>query len=304
MKTLGIDIGYSSTKIAYDGQFYKLPTAISFAMDTGIDYGEDCIINFEGEQLYIGEAAVSEESFTTTDYKFKHKYDPAIIYHILVKLNLLEDAKNGNLVLALGLALADWKNKDEYLERVSNFTIDEIALSFKNINLIPQGAGAYINYITNSGGNHPSNCSVIDIGYNTINFLYFEGGQPKKAQCKSFPGHGVSSIIRPMTNHLEANYGMSFSEQEVIKIFQNEKFIFNGVPQENITKTIIELKQQFVKKLFSSILTSEKKLLATSEVVLFAGGGCYLLENIKFPPNVKFVDKPYEHANVLGYIGK
>ena len=301
---LGIDIGYSSTKIEYDGKFYKLPTAISFAMDTGIDYGEAEIVEFEGEQLYIGEAAVSEESFTTTDFKFKQKYDPVIIYHVLTKLGLLEAAQNGSIQLSLGLALADWKNKETYLIRVGTFSVGGVQYNFKDINLIPQGAGAYINYITNNGGLHPDSCSVIDIGYNTINFLFFEEGHPQRAQCKSFPGHGVSSIIRPMTNHLEATYGMSFSEQEVIKIFQNEKFIFNGENQENIVKTILELKGQFVKKLFSSILTSEKKLLATSEKVLFAGGGCYLLENIQFPPNVIFVGKPYEFSNVSGYVGK
>ncbi len=300
---IGIDIGYSSTKITYDGKFYKLPTAISFAMDTGIDYGEAEIVEFEGEQLYIGEAAVSEESFTTTDYKFKNKYDPVIIFHVLNKLGLVEDAKAGRVQLALGLALADWKNKEAYLKRVGSFTVGGVPFTFNDINLIPQGAGAYINYITSQGGNHPDSCSVIDIGYNTINFLYFEEGQPQRAQCKSFPGHGVSSIIRPMTNHLEATYGMSFSEQEVIKIFQNEKFMFNGENQENIVKTILELKGQFVKKLFSSILTSEKKLLATSEKALFAGGGCYLLENIQFPPNVTFVPKPYEFSNVSGYVG-
>lgn len=302
--TIGIDIGYSSTKIKYDGKFYKLPTAISFAMDTGIDYGEAEIVEFEGESLYIGEAAVSEESFTTTDYKFKEKYDPVIIFHVLSKLGILEAAKSGQIQLALGLALADWKHKEDYLKRIGSYTVNGETFNFGGINLIPQGAGAYINYITNTGGEHPGTCSIIDIGYNTINFLHFENGQPQRANCKSFPGHGVSSIIRPMTNHLEAKYGMSFSEQEVIKVFQNEKFMFNGVNQEDIVKTILELKSQFVKKLFSSILTSEKKLLATSEKVLFAGGGCYLLENIQFPPNVMFVQKPYEFSNVSGYLGE
>lgn len=296
---IGIDIGYSSTKISYDGKFYKLPTAISFAMDTGIDYGEAEIVEFEGENLYIGEAAVSEESFTTTDFKFKQKYDPVIIFHVLSKLGLIQAAKDNQIELSLGLALADWKFKEDYLNRIGTFNVNGEPFKFTNVNLIPQGAGAYINFISTANIEHPDSCSVIDIGYNTINFLFFEKGQPQRAQCKSFPGHGVSSIIRPMTNHLEATYGMSFSEQEVIKIFQNEKFMFNGENQENMIKTILELKGQFVKKLFSSILTSEKKLLATSEKVLFAGGGCYLLENIQFPPNVVFVPKPYEFSNVL-----
>jgi hypothetical protein len=91
---------------------------------------------------------------------------------------------------------------------------------------------------------------------------------------------------------------MPFSEAEALKIFTAGSFIFNGVQQEEITDIIIDLKRQFVQKLFKSVLTGEKKILSTSEVVVLAGGGCYLLEGIKFAPNVKFVSKPYEFANI------
>jgi hypothetical protein len=95
---------------------------------------------------------------------------------------------------------------------------------------------------------------------------------------------------------------MPFGEAEALKIFTSGKFIFNGAEQTQVSAKIVELKAQFVKKLFNSVLTGEKKILATSEKVILAGGGCYLLEGIQFPPNVGLADKPFEFANISGVI--
>ena len=100
MKQLACDIGYSSTKVKYEGKYYKFPSAISFATDLGIDYGDsDDTVIYKGETYYVGDAAVGLESFTTTDYAFKSNFDPVIIYHVLKKLDLVEDAKNKNIQL-------------------------------------------------------------------------------------------------------------------------------------------------------------------------------------------------------------
>ncbi len=301
MKQLAIDVGYSSTKVKYEGKLYKFPSAVSFATDLGIDYGDQDITKYKGETYYIGDAAVGLESFTTTDYAFKSNFDPVIIYHVLKKLNLVEDTLKGNVKFFLTLALTDWKNKDSYLEIFKSFTVDDKQFSIQDISLMPQGAGAYLAYASKKG-EHPLSAFVCDIGYNTINVLQYENGQPQKAHSKGFAGHGVSSIIKSFAAYLENTYSMPFSEAEALKIFTLNKFIFSGVEQVGVTDKIQELKNQFVKRLFNSVLTSEKKLLATSESVILAGGGCYLLEGVQFPPNVIFAEKPYEFSNISGVI--
>ena len=300
MHKIAIDIGYSSTKIIDpQGKLLKFPTAVSYAIDTGINYGEDEIYDFEGDKLRVGEVAV-DEAFTTTEYKFLHKFAPLIIYHILNKLNLLNNVNQ--IEIRTGLALTDWNKKNEFLERISSVTVNGQTINFPNIRLIPQGAGVYYDYLfTKLNKQAPMSASVIDIGYNTINYLFFENNMPIRAKCKSFPNHGVVSIIRPLTNWLESTYSMKFSEQETIKILLNGKFIFNGEEQTAVAEMIHNLKKNFVQKLFNSILVSEKKLLGTSEKVIIAGGGAYMLEDVAFPKNTFFVEKPYEFSNVRGY---
>jgi len=294
---LGLDVGYSSTKVKYDGKLYKFPSAISFATDLGIDYGEDDVVKYKDETYYVGDAAVGLETFTTTDFGFKQQFDPVIIYHVLKKLNLVDNAINNGIQLFLTLALADWKHKDTYLEVLSSFEVDNHQMEFKDITLLPQGAGAYMQFVGKNGV-HPGSAAIIDIGFNTINFLVYENGQPKKAHSKGYSGHGVSSILRPFATYLESTFNMPFGEAEALKIFTNGKFMFNGTEQSQVAEKVMDLKAQFVKKLFSSVLTGEKKILATSEKVILTGGGCYLLEGIPFPPNVTFTDKPYEFGNI------
>jgi plasmid segregation protein ParM len=298
MEKLAIDVGYSSTKVKYNDKLYKIPSAISFATDLGIDYGDSSdTVKYKGETYYVGDAAVGLESFTTTDYQFKANFDPVIVYHVLKKLDLVQAALDKDIQLYLTLALTDWKYKDNYLEALASFQVDDLTIGFENISLLPQGAGVYMAYVSKVG-EHPLNAAIIDVGYNTINYMVYENGQPQKAHSKGFAGHGVSSIIKSFSAYLENTFSMPFSEAEALKIFMNNKFIFSGVDRPDVVEKIQELKSQFVKRLFNSVLTSEKKLLATSEKVLLAGGGCYLLEGINFPPNVQFADKPYEFANI------
>jgi hypothetical protein len=300
MKKIAIDQGYSSVKLNYEGQLYKFPTAISFANDLGVAYGEEEVFDYEGQKYYVGDQAVSNESFSTGDYGFKKKFDPLLLFSVLRKLDLIKEAKQNNLELFLTLSLADWKHKDEYLKIFEKFTINGITLGFKNITLMPQGAGAYMDFVVNhNNGEHPSSAVILDIGAVTINTLRYEDGKPQRAHSKGFPGHGVMiSIIQPFASFLETQFSMPFSNAEAMKIFTSGKFVFNGIEQPQISEKILELKGQFVHKLFNSVLTSEKKQLATAEKVIFAGGGCYLLEGIKFAANTTMASKPYEFANV------
>ena len=301
---VGIDLGYSQVKLMALNELTSIPTAINFAIDTGIDYGENNTYVFENENLLVGNEAVNE-SFTTLDYKFKYKYDPLIIIHSMLKLQLLDISKvqQDHLVLRVGLALGDWKNKNEYLKRISNIVVDGKNFVFPNIKIIPQGAGVYLDSIVRlNSSQHPDSCSIVDIGYNTINFLYFLEGKPQRQYCRSYTGHGVSSIISSFTNWLESEYGMQFSEQEAIKIFLKNKFIYNGVDQQKVKDIILELKSNFIKKIKNSILVKEKKLLSTSELVVFGGGGANLLEGIQLPQNVKLAPEERIYSNVRGYM--
>jgi len=297
---IAIDLGYSHSKVSYKDKIAKFPTAISFATDIGSSYGEGNIYEFEGDKYHVGREASDGEAFTTSEYKFLYKFAPLLIFHILNKFEKADLTEP--IIVKTGLAIVDWSKKDEFIERISKFEINgkQVEIIPK---LIPQGAGCAVEWVNyENNGEYPDKLSVLDLGYNTINLVHFEEGKPVRKDMKSYPGHGVSSIIKPFTSFMENKFAVTFSEQEVIQIFIKEKFKYNGENQDDVVDKIKELKNQFVKKMFQSVLVSDKKLLAMSDNVLIAGGGAYLLQNIPFPPNVVFVAEPYEFSNVRGYM--
>lgn len=293
--TIAIDLGYSTSKISYMGKVVKFPTAVAFASDIGISYGDEDVYEFEGEKYYVGKEAADSEAFATLDYKFLNKFAPLLIYHILHKFE--KHKLSTPITVNTGLAIVDWDKKDEFKERIQTITVNNETINIK-VNLIPQGAGCAIDYVKQD---YPDKLSVIDIGYNTINLIGFNDGKPSRKDMKAYPGHGVSSIIKPFTSYMENKFKMTFSEQEAIQVFVKGYFKFNGADQPEVSEKITHLKKQFVTKLFQSILVNDKKQLAMADVVLIAGGGAYMLEDITFPPNVEFVQKPYEYSNARGY---
>ena len=301
MKKVGLDIGYSQTKIFFDGKLFKLPTAISYAIDSGINFGNDEVYEYNGKMYRVGEIAI-DESFTTTEYRFLKEFGPLILYHVLHKLNLLTDGKlNQPIELRTGLSLSDWEYSEEFKNSLTTFIVNDKEININPIHIIPQGAGVHYDWC-DKNKEVPVSDVVVDIGYNTINYLVFDNGTPLKAKCRSFPGHGAVGIIRPFTNWLEATYKMHFTEQEALKILMNNKFIYQGEEQPDVINMIKELKSNFITKLFNSILVSEKKTLSTSEKVIIAGGGAYFLEGVSLPKNATFPEKPFEFSNVRGYI--
>jgi len=295
---IAIDIGYSSTKVSFRGKQVRFPTAICFATDVGTQFGSENVYEFEGEKYYVGQEAVSEESFTTTDYKFLKKFAPLLIYHILKKFN--EHNMETPIVIKTGLAFADWENRTDFKDRLTSITVDEKTLNV-DVTIIPQGVGVIQSWVAEvNNGEYPSRISVVDIGYNTINFCSYVNGKPEKKSISSYPGHGVSSIIKPFTTFLENKYKMAFSQQEAIEIFMDGEFTFNGEDQVQVTEMINQLKKQFVSKLFNTIIVNDKKVIGISKVALLGGGGANLLQGVGFPKQFQIVNEAV-FANVRGY---
>lgn len=304
---LAIDVGYSGFgKITFQDQMFKFQLSFDYYNDHGIDYGENTFYEYNGEKLVIGTSSQTEDSFSTTDFKFLKQYGPLAIFHIIKKLGLLDYIDD--LELKLGLALIDWNKRLEFLEAIKNISCKDsfgnvFNISFKHIVLYTQGQGCASYFVMcDNNGVYPGTFIVIDIGYNTINLLYFENGKPVATRSKPLPGHGISTIIKPFKTFLESLTSMNFSEAEAISIFISGRMNIHGIEKVEVTNEITRLKGQFIQKLMKQLMVSEKKGLAMADVVLFSGGGSYYIKDAKFPPNFKFNSKGvHEYENVLGY---
>jgi len=311
--SISIDVGYGDTKINYKGKNVKFPTSISFYVDNGITYGDQKVYEFEGEKYIVGSEGLSGESFSTTDYNFLYKYAPLIIYHILNKFDEVD--KDRPVELKTGLALVDWQNRDEFKERLSHFVVDGQEINL-NVKIVPQGVGIYLNFA--KYGTLPEdigdedlknlNVAIIDIGYGTINVLNMKNGKFIPSNSKSYPGHGVSSLIKPFRDYLENKFKDPFSEQEANEILYKGYFRYNGKKQKDIEEYIKDAKRKFIIKIFGSVLVESKKVFSLADLVILSGGGSNFFEGVKLKDNMildnsTIIDgKPRrEFSNVNGY---
>ena len=296
---IAIDIGYGQTKIKYQDKIVKFPTAISLYSDTGIEYGDSNIYEFEGEKYLVGNESVLNETFATMNFEFIYKFAPLIIYHILKKFDLA--GKKMPLQVNTGLALVDWtkENVEKFKKRLSEFEVNNEKIQLKT-NLVPQGIGIFMNYNTIEDLSK-MNVVVIDIGYNTINLLHIIKGKFQRQSSKSYPGHGVSSLIKPFRLYLENKFKTSFTDQEAMGYAIDEFMMWNGIEQEEVINHIKDEKRKFVLRLFKSVLQDELPLLGRANKVLISGGGAYLLQNAKLPPHYIIDQEPMEFSNVKGY---
>jgi hypothetical protein len=276
----------------------KIPTNISYSNDImGTNLGACKSYEFEGEKFTIGSNTENSNSFSTTNFDFKLKFEPLIIKNYRDFIGVPDDEVPE---VVLSLALVDWKHRDKLEESCSEYQVNGVTIRNK-VSFIPQGIGAYTDYISSFNNSiHPSTAFVIDIGYNTVNVLHFSEGNVNPESCKGYPNHGVSSIIKLFTQFLESKYSHSYSEHEAINIFIKGTYEYQGSLQQDVSEYIEKLKIQFVQNLFQSILANDRKLINTSKVVIIAGGGAYYLQDVEFPNNVKFVSSPYEFSNARG----
>jgi len=304
MESISIDIGYGHTKIRYKNKEVKIPTAVGLYTDNGIDYGDQEVYEFEGEKYIVGSDASMGETFTTTDFKQLLKYSPLIIYHILNKFQLAN--KEMPIVVKTGLALNDLGHIPEFEKRLSHFVINGQEINLK-LKIVPQGIGIYMRYLkegskVKEGFDLTSKkVAIIDIGFNTINVLSIVKKKFQKQVSKAYPGHGVSSLVRPVKTFIENKFNMQCSDSEINEYVIDESFMFNGVEHEDVVKFIKDEKRKFIMKLFQSVLIEDKKMLGSSHLVIISGGGANFLKGAKLPPNAVIDDDPLEFNNVRGY---
>jgi len=304
MREITIDIGYSFTKVHYEDEsgkdhYVKFNTAIARANKLGIDFGSENVYEYKGERYYCGKEALGDHCISSDGYEFIRDYSPIIIYHILKEFHNVDIPMP--ITVNTGLSLKDWKHKDEFIEVISEFTVNDTSIKL-DVSLTPQGDAVYWDWVENqNNGKHPHKVAVIDIGHNTVNFLYYTNGEAVKRYCKSYPSQGLTSITKPFKDSMEAKYGLNFSEQELLHDFAHETFTYQGKEVKEVIDEIIALKEGYMRDLPKVILQENSKLLSFADKVVMGGGGMYLFEDVDFPPNTVIISKPYEFSNVRGY---
>ena len=171
MIRVGIDVGVGHVKVVSDIGELKFPTMLAYFMNTG--FNETETIEYKGQKYTIGEDARYERNkisiSSTADII---KYYPIFQEYVLKKLGL----KREHTVIVTGVP-PNQKSKKDQLKAYCDF-------------VLPQGLGIYIDVQEKITGR---SALILDVGYNTVDYILVANGEKKKGE--TFEKQGVERII-------------------------------------------------------------------------------------------------------------
>ncbi|EEQ63636.1 hypothetical protein HPMG_01093 [Helicobacter pullorum MIT 98-5489] len=291
---IAIDIGYGDTKVMANGKLFKFPSAISQVGESmlQLDFKSDNPI-FEGIEYRVGSKALME-AVATRGYLFLKRYSPLLIHNALLEAKFDLEAP---IEIATGLSIVNNLEAQNFLEIISNFTINQIQIK-PRVFLFAQGQGLYYQ----SGLDKEDRACVIDIGYNTLDFLVFENGKPRVDLCFANK-KGANLAITNLQKFLIKEFRVDFNEQEAKEVFVKKEIEIAG-KKIDFSDVINSIMQRYVRTITDEVFSKAEDILSKTKNIVIGGGGAYFLKKEYLEDlhkaNYLFLDNP-EYSNVLGY---
>ena len=296
IQKIAIDIGYGDTKVMTKDKIFKFPTAITLQKESQSDFTNSSkdVYSFNGFEYIVGEKALAD-AISTRGFDFILNYSPLIIYHAIKKAGL---DTSQPIEITTGLSIINWQHSDELLKTLEIININNEIIE-PTIRLMAQGQGIFFDY---DGEKNEGDVCIVDIGYNTFDFLVFTNGEPRKDL--SFASKiGAHRIITELQNQIQKRFDIEISEQLAKEKF-NSGYIEILGERIDLSDEIEKAKIQYTNYIIDELKAKRGDFLKTAKKVIFSGGGAYFLENleaIKNTKNIDFSKKPYEFSNVRGY---
>ncbi|TDA63647.1 ParM/StbA family protein [Sulfuricurvum sp. IAE1] len=295
---IAIDIGYGDTKVCVENKdgslnVFKFPSAVAKVKEAQSDFGNDAMPDsylFNGKRYFVGEKA-QYNAVSTRGYGFLSNYGPLIAYHAIMKAGL--DVKKP-IHIVTGLSIMNWGEADSFHAIMSKFSVDNVSLE-PVVDLMAQGQGVLFDF----EGEKDGMVCVVDIGYNTFDFMVFEDWVPRKDLSYADP-IGANKIITDLQAIVKREFNAPISELEAKDIFVRGNVVNFG-NEIDFTDKINELKEDYNIFIMDELRTKSLEVLRKAKTVILSGGGAYFLEGTDLPDNVQFSETPYEFGNVRGY---
>lgn len=293
------DLGYGDGKFGYfkDGTFVwdKFPTAVVRAKEHHLDLGaagNDNTYLYNGKRYIVGKDALYEAKHTR-DYEFLEEFGPLMVYVAIEKAGY--DIKKP-IVIGTGLSILDWSMYERFTKALKNIHVNGNKIIVESLELYAQGQGVY----ADSKATGDMVC-VVDIGYNTLDYLVFKNGKPSvnESDATVMGVHNMTERIRSLlTKRLPR---MRITEQFAKECFVQGYYTFGGETYD-ISKEVEAEKEEYSKDLIALLKRDYGTTFNFADQIVFAGGGAYHLDKKALPKNAIFCSEPYEYANIRGYM--
>ncbi|MGA1847589.1 hypothetical protein [Deferribacter abyssi] len=304
-KVVSVDIGYGDVKVVFSEggglRQEKFPTAIasisSENYSDGTLFKKEISFSFEGQLYSVGDIAKAN-AIVTTSYEFLYKYSPLVLYYIIEKFNI----DYSNTVIGLGLPLSYYTREkiDNMHHRLKKFAVNDISIS-ADVKIFAQGVGCFFDYLFTDNV-AITNGIVVDVGYNTIEFIVIQNGKVKKADSRGMIKKGLSMLVVELQKIIQSKYELELTEQETISALTQECITLYG-KEISLTEEISKLKRWYADTIIQNLIGMYDDKIKKSDIIILAGGGAYHIKD--FLPekyyNLIYIPTNSEFSNARGF---
>lgn len=310
-RILAVDTGFGDTKVCYktngDKKLLKFSSVVirhidkGIVLDDSVSQSTSCY-EWESDNYCVADDNVFGDSIYARNISYLIKYAPLLVKHAMAKL----DIKPADIdVLVVGLPLMNLKDhKDELVIRLKHFTVNGLDYDFSNIVVVGQGIGGFFDHIDTNNVLNGELGYVLDIGFNTVIGLSYNGRKIVSNDCFQLDKTGMSTIIYNVAEIVSKRHKIEVNPIDVKNAFLDKQVISVRGESVDLTTDFKREVQSYIEttifKLFDKYGTNFNKL---KSIYLIGGGAYHLKEKIPTEYKKMFIiaNNP-EYANVRGYV--
>lgn len=307
---LGIDIGFGDTKVILSDRNGAIIKKFKFSSTIGItksvEYITDPkIYSYKGNTYYVGNDALSLPSDNLIDiieYKNLEYYSPLLLAHAIKLCEVIPS------VIVTGLSKAQIQNSGYFRDALMNFEINGKSFIFKNVFVIPQGAGSKL-CIDKYGCDFPNPQTEftgktsyigVDIGFNTLDMFRVIDGKTSASVFEGIEHEGIMKIAGKVAKLIKENHDRTINLHEAKEILNSNTYKLRG-QLFNYQPEITEIKKEYIKELLELIEEKYGNILDKCDYIFLSGGGSSIFTSGSYMNNTVLVPKSnYEYYNAIG----
>lgn len=281
MSAIGIDIGYGYTKAftIKNGVPTRVlfPTVVAGYVPKVVFSSEPISTVYVNDKAYtVGSDAnqhISGNFTVSDDFVGSDEYF-ALLGHALQKTG----AWVQTLILGLPSALYNESKTQELIQKLYRTQLSDAKKRIipvpTTIKYVPQGTGIYFSYINNHTDNKSKNIAVIDVGYYTLDFVFFSDGRFVDGSARSYP-MGVRKLYDEVLNLFSRTYGSFIGGDETVeKLIKHGRFHHFG--QEyvlDVSHLVNEFYIEQIQRVIKNYANALKEMKKIADEVVIGGGG-------------------------------
>lgn len=289
MIKIGLDLGYSSTKVVAEGKTFKIPSIVGSYEDFFTVGGEKEVFEVDGKRYLVGNQAIDQSHIV--ERREDRAWIKSNMYKVLMQYALVKSMQSSRLssqsaLVVSGLPLSYFSKDSAYLKSLLSGEIRgtlngvESIFTVAQATVVPQPFGALLDYALNDDGGiivdrAKGRTGVIDVGGKTTNILSVSDLSELSREATSVNVGGWTAVRR-LTDYLRDKYSdIDDRASNMEKILNTKEFIYFG-ERVSVGDFVDSVSADIANQIKSEI--SQRWGSASQfERIIVSGGGAYLV---------------------------